>query len=272
MSKFHIGISGWTFPGWRKKFYPKDLVQKQELAYASRQVSTIEINGTFYGLQKPASFQNWYDQTPDDFIFAVKASQYITHIRRLKEVVEPLATFLGSGLLCLKQKLGPILWQFPPNFMLKDERVEKFLEMLPHDAMAAAKLAKEHGYKMEGRHFFDVKDNFRIRHAFEFRHQSFNDPKFVKLLKKHKVAFVMAHTGVPYVEEITADFIYARMHGEGPEFKKGYPPKVIKEWATKLKRWSTNKKLKDFFIYFDTEKKVYAPSDAKNLTKLLVKN
>lgn len=127
MAKAWIGISGWTFPGWRGSFYPEDLPQRRELEYASRKLNSIEINGTFYSLQKPATFQNWYDQTPNDFLFSVKAPQFITHVLRLKESAEPLANFFASGLLCLKEKLGPVLWQFPPNVMLKDDRFEKFL-------------------------------------------------------------------------------------------------------------------------------------------------
>src|SRR5262245_20429406 len=114
-ARIYVGMSGWTFEGWRGTFYPKGLKQADELSFASRKVNSIEINGTFYSLQKPTTFQKWYAQTPEDFMFSVKAPQYITHIRRLKEVDEPLANFLASGLLCLKEKLGPILWQFPPN-------------------------------------------------------------------------------------------------------------------------------------------------------------
>src|SRR4051812_12799907 len=133
MNQIRIGFSGWTYIPWRGKFYPKGLTQKKELEYASRQVNSIEINGTFYGLQKPNSFQQWYSQVPEDFVFAVKGGQYITHVLRLKEADEALANFFASGLLCLKEKLGPILWQFPPNVMLKDNRFEKFIQLLPQN-------------------------------------------------------------------------------------------------------------------------------------------
>ncbi|MGE4232888.1 MAG: DUF72 domain-containing protein [Bacteriovoracia bacterium] len=286
MTRYHIGMSGWTFPGWRKKFYPKDLVQKKELFYASRQLNSLEINGTFYGLQKPATFQNWFDETPDDFVFSVKATQYITHVHRLKEVLEPLATFLGSGLLCLKNKLGPILWQFPPNFTLKDDRVEKFLKILPRDSKSAAKLAKKHGYKIEGKYFYDVKEDFPIRHAFEFRHKSYYEsPHFLELLRHHNAAFVLTHSSGLYIENITADFIYARMGGEGKEYSKGYPDKTLNWWYKRLRTWEKGKqpkdailvgeqkkikKITDTFIYFGTEKKVFAPQDALNLSKKLL--
>ena len=269
--KIRVGISGWTYAPWRGDFYPKGLVQKKELEYASRQLTSIEINGTFYGLQKPKSFLEWYKQTPDDFMFSIKGGQFITHVRRLKDVMEPLATCLGSGLLCLKQKLGPILWQFPPNVTLKDDRFEKFFEILPHDSKSAAKFADEHGYKKEGGYFVDVTEDFPIRHAFEFRHPSFDNPEFIELMRKHGVAVVIAHAGAeksPYIEETTArDFVYVRMHGQGKAFKKGYPEDELKAWAKKVKGWA--KDGRDVFVYFDTDEKEYAPSDAANFLKQL---
>ncbi len=270
MAKTWVGISGWTFPGWRGTFYPKDLTQKRELQYASRQLSSIEINGTFYSLQRPETFQRWSDQVPENFIFAVKAPQYITHIRRLKEVAEPLANFFASGLLCLRKKLGPILWQFPPNVMLKDDRFEKFLRLLPQDAKSASRLARKHGKKVEGRAFTKAQGDFKVRHAFEFRHKSFLNKDFVDLLREHNVAFVFAHEGgerAPYTEDPTADFIYARLHGEGKRFKKGYPDREIAEWASKISHW--NRKGLDAFVYFSNEAKVYSPNGATKLLKKL---
>jgi uncharacterized protein YecE (DUF72 family) len=267
-----VGISGWTFPPWRGTFYPKGLVQKKELEYASRVLSSIEINGTFYSLQKPASFQAWYDQTPEGFVFAVKAPQYMTHIRRLKDVAEPLANFLASGLLCLKEKLGPVLWQFPPNVILKDDRFEKFLKLLPHDAKAASKVAKQHGAKVEGRAFTKATGDFPVRHAFEMRHPSFLNPDFLTLLKKHNVAFVFAHEGgpkAPYTEEPTADFVYARLHGEGTRFKKGYPPAEISAWVAKAKAW--NRSGKNAYVYFSNEAKVHSPAGAMKMIEGLRK-
>lgn len=261
-----IGISGWTFAPWRGKFYPKGLVQKRELEYASRQLNSIEVNGTFYGLQRPKSFLSWAEQTPEDFVFALKAPQFITHVKRLKEVREPLATFLGSGPLCLSKKLGPILWQFPPHVTLKDDRFKIFFEMLPHTAQAAAKLAREHGRGKGELSFTEPVDDFPVRHAFEFRHPSFLDAKFMDLARAHQVAIVFGHTGKAYTEEPTSDFVYARMHGEGKGFGKGYTTSMLAEWAKKIREWS---KTRDVFIYFDCDKKVYAPSNALKLTQLL---
>lgn len=286
MAKIHIGMSGWTFAGWRGDFYPKGLVQKKELEFASRQVNSIEVNGTFYSLQKPASFERWYAETPEDFCFSLKAPQYITHVRRLKEVDEAVANFFASGLFCLKEKLGPILWQFPPNVMLKDDRFEKFLKLLPYDSKSASRLAKKHSSKMDGRNHTQVSGDDPIRHAFEFRHPSFMTPDFIELLRHHGVAVVFAHSGMksPYTEDLTADFVYARMHGQEKEFNKGYTKAAITWWAERVKCWSRGKQpadavcvskekpktiARDAYIYFDTEAKEYAPYDALNLAKAL---
>ena len=270
MAKPWIGISGWTFPGWKGPFYPDDLVQRKYLEFASQRLNSIEINGTFYSLQKPTSFRHWYRETPKDFIFAVKAPQFITHVLRLKEVAEPLANFFASGLLCLKQKLGPILWQFPPNVMLKDDRFEKFLKLLPHNSKGAAKLARKHGEKVEGRAYTEAKEDFPVRHAFEFRHKSFLNKDFCDLMRAHNVAFVFAHQGgegAPYTEEPTANFIYVRFHGEGKPYVKGYPDREISRWAKKVVAW--NKAKLDSYLYFSNEAKVYSPAGAMKLMQRL---
>lgn len=287
MAKIHIGISGWTFEGWRGDFYPKGVPQKKELEFASRKVNSIEVNGTFYSLQKPATFERWYSETPENFVFSVKAPQYITHIKRLKEVDGALANFLASGLLCLKEKLGPILWQFPPNVTLKDDRFEKFFEMLPHDSKQAAKQAKRHSESLDGRTYTKADGDFKVRHAFEFRHPSFMNPEFIDLMRKHGVAVVFAHAGgikAPYMEDLTADFVYARMHGQEEKFKKGYTKETLEWWADRVSQWTQGKQptdaqcmsdtkpksiKRDAFIYFDTEAKEYAPYDALNLMQRL---
>lgn len=286
-SKIYIGMSGWTFPGWRGgQFYPKGLVQKKELEYASRHVNSIEINGTFYALQKPESFQRWHDETPKDFVFAIKAPQYITHVKRLKEVAEPLATFLASGLLCLGEKMGPILWQFPPNVMLKDDRFEKFLQMLPFDSKSAAHLAKKHGSVIKGHAVTEAHGDFQVRHAFEFRNDSFRDEGFIEMLREYGVAVVFAHSGEksPYMEDVTADFIYARMHGQETKFKKGYTAEAIDWLAKRVTQWAQGgqpadaqcvtetkpkKTARDAYIYFDSEFKESAPGSAQSLMQRL---
>lgn len=268
MPQIRVGMSGWTHEGWRDDFYPKGLPQKRELEYASRKVNSIEVNGTFYGLLKPESFQSWYEQVPSDFVFAIKGGQYLTHVRRLKEVEEPLANFFASGLLCLGKKLGPILWQFPPNVMLKDNRFEKFLKLLPHTSAEAAELAAQHTDKMEGRAWTTALGPHPVRHAFEFRHKSFNNPDFLAMLTAHNVAAVITHASgnSAGIEDLTADFAYVRLHGEDAKFKKGYTPDVIREWTKKVEGWS---KTRDVFAYFGTDAKEYAPFDAMNLMKAL---
>ncbi len=271
MAKTWVGISGWSFAPWRGKFYPKDLVQKRELHFASRALSSIEINGTFYSLQWPSSFQTWYQETPDEnFCFAVKAPQFITHVLRLKDCEEPLANFFASGLLHLREKLGVVLWQFPPFVMLKDDRFEKFFERLPKNGNQAAELAKQHGEKVEGRSYTEAPASMKIRHAFEFRHKSFLNPDFQAIMKAHNVAFVCAHEAAeksPYTEEPTADFMYARLHGEGKKFAKGYPEREVAAWAKRMDSW--RKQGLDSFVYLSNEAKEYAPASAIKLLKRL---
>ena len=285
MADVRIGMSGWTFEGWKGEFYPKGLSAKKELAFASRKVNSIELNGTFYRLQTPASFKKWHDETPDDFVFAIKAPQYMTHVRRLKEIEEPLATFLASGVLCLGKKLGPILWQFPPNVVLKDDRFEKFLKLLPMDTKSAAKYSKGHSEKIKSAHTTCDVDQ-PLRHAFEFRHPSFANPDFLDMLRAHNVAFVFAHSGEKniYIEDLTSDFVYARMHGQEKEYKKGYTNERLQWFADRVSLWTSGKQPKDAhtitevtpssikrdaFIYFDDESKVFAPRDALKLAQLL---
>lgn len=267
MRRVFVGMSGWTYDGWRGDFYPKGHVQTKELNYASQKVNSIEINGTFYGLQKPDTFKKWYTETPDGFCFSVKAPKTITHIKRLKEVEDFVANFFASGLLCLKDKLGAILWQFPPMVTLKDDRFEKFFKLLPHDFKSAQLCAQKNTLKPE-RVSLDVSHNYEIRHAFEFRHPSFFNPDFIKLMRAHNMALVCAHAGgkSPYSEELTGAFAYIRMHGEGADYKKGYPKKTLKDFSNNVTSWM---KEHDVYVYFDTEAKEFAPYDAMNLMEIL---
>jgi uncharacterized protein YecE (DUF72 family) len=234
-----IGISGWTYGPWRGVFYPPDLAQKRELEYASRQLNSIEINGTFYSLQRPDSFQAWYDATPDDFVFSVKGSRFLTHMKKLKDVETPLANFFASGLLKLKEKLGPILWQFPPSFAFNEERFAEFFELLPKTTTDAAKLARKHDARLNGRSWTKADADRPIRYAVEIRHDSFKDERFIKLLRKHKIAFVLADTAGrwPYMEDVTADFIYARLHGDEELYVSGYTDSALDWWAARLRAW-----------------------------------
>jgi uncharacterized protein YecE (DUF72 family) len=282
-TSFRIGISGWTYTPWRGVFYPKDLPQNQELQYASRQVNSIEINGSFYSLQRPSSYQKWYDATPDDFLFSLKGGRFITHMRRLKNVEQPLANFLASGILCLKEKLGPLLWQLPPNFQFDAGIIEAFCELLPRDTQSAAKLAKAHHNLKAGRFSFEIDNNRPMRHAIEVRHESFADPKFIAILRKHNVALVIADTAGkwPFGEDITADFVYVRLHGDEELYASGYSKDALDHWAKRLRLWTSGKQpadarqwsdkaprkatRRDLFVYFDNDVKVKAPGDAMSL-------
>lgn len=239
MGAIRVGISGWTFPPWRGGvFYPKGLVQKKELEYASRQLTSIEVNGTFYSIQKPHIFKSWHDQTPADFVFSIKAPQYLTHVLRLKDCEKTLNRFLNSGLEQLGPKLGPILWQFPPNVTLKDDRFEKFFDLLERT---------------------DSPAQDRLRHAFEFRHPSFLDTALLDLMRAKNLSAVFSHALAKSagINEPTADFIYLRMHGE--DRPKGYTGAEIKEHAGRAKNWAKDR---DVFIYFSCDQKEYSPQNA----------
>jgi uncharacterized protein YecE (DUF72 family) len=287
MPQTRIGISGWTYGPWRGVFYPKDLTQKNELAYASRAFNSIEINGTFYSLQRPSSFQTWYEQTPNDFVFSVKGGRFITHMKKLVGVETALANFFASGVLALREKLGPILWQLPPMLPFSEERLANFFDLLPRDTREAAKLASKHDDRLKGRSYTKADAERPIRYALEVRHPTFKTSDFVALLRKHKVALVLADTAGkwPYMEDVTADFIYARLHGDTELYASGYSESALDWWAERMELWRTGCepvkgerasdkpakrcKSRDVFVYFDNDAKVRAPFDAAGLAKRL---
>lgn len=215
--RIRVGIGGWTYAPWRGVFYPQDLPQKRELEYASRQLSTIEINGTFYGLQKPESYMKWHDETPDDFAFAVKAPRYATNRRVLAEAGDSIERFFHSGLVHLKQKLGPINWQFAPTKQFDPEDFEAFLRLLPKS--------------LEGQ---------PIRHAVEVRHESFRNAEFVALAREYGVAIVMAgDSQYPQIADVTAPFVYARIMGTKESEARGYSERALDDWADRIRNWAS---------------------------------
>ena len=278
-----IGISGWRYAPWRKVFYPPDLTQKRELEFASRVLPTIEINGSFYGLQRPSSYLAWYDQTPENFVFSVKANRYVTHVLRLENVESAIANFFASGLFHLKEKLGPILWQFPPSLRFEPERFEHFLQLLPHDTEAAVEFSTRHRQGSEDRIYLKTDRKRPLRHAVEIRHKSFETPEFVEMLTRHKAALVIADTAGkwPYREDVTADFIYMRLHGAEELYASGYTDGALDRWAARIEAWSrghqpqdahlivdrapAQRKTRDVYCYFDNDIKVKAPFDARRL-------
>lgn len=283
MSAVHIGISGWRYTPWRKDFYPKGLAQKNELRFASRAVSSIEINGSFYALQTPDRYAQWYAETPKGFMFSVKAPRYITHVRRLKDIEVPMANFFASGLLQLKDRLGPILWQFAPNFKFDAERFEAFLRLLPRTMAEARDCAKGCDERLRKPGYLATPRRGKLRHAVEIRHASFAVPEFVALLRKYKVAWVIAETAGkwPYAEDLTADFVYIRLHGDAELYKSGYSDEALGHWRQRIERWAQGGQVRDartlsprgralaagreVFCYFDNDVKVRAPYDARAL-------
>lgn len=217
MPAIRVGIGGWTFAPWRGLFYPEDLAQKRELEYASRQLTTIEINGTFYGSQKPESFAKWHDETPDDFIFSLKAPRFATHRRILAEAGESIERFIASGVLELKNKLGPINWQFAPTKQFDEQDFDAFLSLLPKEAGGRA-----------------------LRHAVEVRHESFRNEAFVALARKHGVAIVVAgDSRYLQIADVTAPFVYARIMGTSDAFEHGYDDAALNLWTARMRTWAS---------------------------------
>jgi uncharacterized protein YecE (DUF72 family) len=260
-----VGISGWRYPPWRGVFYPERLPQSRELEYASRRLSTVEINGSFYSLQRPSSYRRWYDETPDDFVFAVKGGRFMTHNKKLRDCEGPLANFFASGVLALEDKLGPILWQLPPQLSFDAERVGTFLAILPRTTSAAAELAARHDRRLRHGTHLDVQVDRPLRYTLEVRHETFCDPAFVRLLREHDVAACIADTAGkwPCIDAVTADFVYVRLHGDKRLYVSGYGRTALDGWAARIRTWRRGGR--DVFVYFDNDVKVRAPFDAMNL-------
>ncbi|HWK01110.1 MAG TPA: DUF72 domain-containing protein [Xanthobacteraceae bacterium] len=260
--KIYTGIGGWTFEPWRGVFYPKGLTHAKELAYAASKLTSIEVNGTFYGTQKPAVFRKWASEVPDGFLFSLKGVRYVTNRRVLAEAGDSLKRFLDSGITELGEHLGPLLWQFQPTKQFDEADFGKFLELLPA--------------KFDGR---------KLRHVVEVRHDSFCTPAFIKLLKKFNVAVVFAeHASYPAIADITSDFVYARLQKGKDKIKTCYPPKELEAWAKRAKLWASGKEPsdlprvektkakaapRDVFMYFIHEGKVRAPAAAMTVIERL---
>jgi uncharacterized protein YecE (DUF72 family) len=283
----YVGISGWTYAPWRGVFYPEKLAHKRELEYASRKMASIEINGSFYSLQRPTSYRRWYEATPPGFVFAVKGSRFITHMKKLKDVDTALANFFASGVLRLGEKLGPILWQFPERMPADLERFDRFLETLPKTSVEAAALAERHDERLTGRAWPEADADTPLRHAFEIRSPGFLGPDFVALLRRHNAALVFADTAGrwPYAEDVTADFVYVRLHGAVELYASAYSDEQLDWWAARIREWrrgcepadrtcvspvdAPGARTRDVYVYFDNDAKVHAPFDAMRLMERL---
>lgn len=265
MAQACIGISGWTYAPWRGVFYPPGLVHRRELEYASHRLASIEINGSFYALQRKTSWQRWKEETPEGFVFAVKGPRYITHIRRLRDVRTPLANLFASGVLTLGAKLGPILWQLPATFAYDESVLSDFLETLPKSTGDAAALAAEHDERMDGRAAFAIDASVPLRYAVEVRSPSFLTASWSALLREHGVASVTADTAGkwPFIDETTAEFAYARLHGDKELYSSGYDDDGLDRWEAWCRAHLSAGR--DVHVYFDNDVKVHAPFDAMAL-------
>lgn len=263
-----IGISGWRYPPWRGTFYPDGLPQRLELAYAAERFTSIELNGSFYSLQTPQAYARWHADTPPGFVFAVKGPRYVTHMLKLRNARTAVANFLASGLANLREKLGPLLWQLPPQLAFDPARLDAFLALLPRNTDAATSLACRHDHRVADRAVLDFGACRPLRHALEVRHPSFVNAAFLQLMRFHGVAIVVADTAGrwPFIDEDTADFVYARLHGDAELYVSGYTRTALGSWATRIDGWLARS---DVYCYFDNDVKVRAPIDAQNLRALV---
>jgi uncharacterized protein YecE (DUF72 family) len=274
-AEIRIGVSGWRYPHWRGRFYPPGLAQRRELEFVAGAFDTVEINGSFYSLQRPSSYRRWRQEVPDGFTFAVKGGRFITHQRKLGDVAQPLANFFASGVLALGDALGPVLWQLPPNLGYSRERMERFFRMLPVDTDQAGVLAAGCDERVATR--FGQEPVLTspvprvLRHAVEVRHRTFVDDDFFQLCREHGIALVIADTaGVhPWVDAVTASLVYVRLHGDAVLYASRYSDEGIAWWADRVSGWAATPGVEQVAVYFDNDGDANAPHDAHRLAERL---
>ena len=281
-----IGTSGWSYPGWDRRFYPAGLRRQSALAYNARQFNAVEVNGSFYGLLRPQTYAAWSEQTPPIFLFAVKGSRFITHNKKLRDVEVPLANFLASGVLRLGRKLGPIVWQLAESTRFDAARMAAFFELLPRDTFAAARLAQRHDHRLDGRSWTQAERRRPVRHAIEVRGTTFLVPEFVRLARRYGVAIVISDApDWPLVEELTTGFVYLRLHGAEKKYASRYDDRALDRWASRIRAWSTGRDAsdaqritswpiprrvrRDVYVFFDNDYEANAPHDALRLAARL---
>lgn len=265
-----IGTSGWTYPHWRHDaFYPTGLRQRDELGHLAKRLHTVEINGSFYSLQRPSSYRKWRDLTPEGFTFAVKGSQFITHRKKLRDVELPLATFLASGMLDLGEKLGQVLWQLPPQLPFDAHRTSGFFTLLPRTHGAAAEAAQRCDRTRFERWdqepaVITARPDHPLRHAIEVRHPSYQDENFLQLCRDHDVAIVLADTAgrFPWIDRPAGTHGYVRLHGSRKLYASGYTAEELDVWTARLRGWCEVEGLEEIAIYFDNDGSAHAPHDA----------
>lgn len=269
-----VGVSGWRYPSWRGDFYPQGLVQRRELEFLAERLTSVEINGSFYSLQRPENYRRWRAATPAGFPFAVKGSRYITHMLRLRDPEQALANFFASGVLALGTDLGPILWQLPERQRFDPGVIEAFLDHLPRTAGQALELARRHDERLEGRAWLEIEDDLPLRYALEPRSPEFGEPPALDLLERHGVALVTADTAGtwPRFDVVTAGFVYVRLHGGRELYRSGYEADELSGWARAIRQWTSGGAdgvPRDVFVYFDNDARGFAPHDALALRRLL---
>ena len=268
LGRAYIGISGYDYKPWRGSFYPADVPARRWLAYASQRFNSIELNGTFYSLKSPTVFARWIEQTPShDFVFAIKGGRFITHNLKLRIAEASLGNFFASGVLALGEKTGPFLWQLPATYAFDAERLATFMRLLPRDSREGEAVARGHDHRLRRGALVDAAAMVPYRHAFEVRHPTYFTEEFYSLLRELKCGFVIADTAgkFPYAEEVTADFVYVRLHGSRQLYVSGYTDTELDEWAAKVSGWRARRSARDVYVYFDNDAKVHAPFDALRL-------
>lgn len=264
-----IGVSGYDYPHWGKgAFYPKDVPRRSWLPYAARFFNSVELNGTFYSLKNPDVFRRWVEATPGKgFVFAVKGSRYITHNLKLRNAEQALANFFASGILLLGRRTGPFLWQLPAGYGFDPARIEAFLDLLPWSSTEAAALARGHDERLRRGAVTEAVERVAYRHALEVRHPSYFTSEFYDLLRRRGVAFVIAETAGKwgYAEEVTAPFVYVRLHGSQKLYASQYTDEELATWAERLQAWRHQRPARDVYVYFDNDSLAYAPRDAIRL-------
>lgn len=271
-----IGVSGWRYARWRGDFYPKGLAQRRELEHIGSHFRTVEVNGSFYSLQRPESYRRWRASVPEDFVFAVKGSRYVTHMLRLRAVEQALANFFASGVLALGPQLGPILWQLPARVTHDPDVLEEFLRVLPATTGEALALARTHDERVRGRSWLEIDGDRPLRHAFEPRSATFAEPESLRLLQRRGVALVVADTAGkwPRFDALTADFAYVRLHGAEMLYHSAYSTAELQEWADLIRAWADGSGAgdgmpRDVYVYFDNDARGHAPHDAQALQALV---
>jgi uncharacterized protein YecE (DUF72 family) len=281
-----IGISGWSYRHWRGDFYPAGLPTRVELNYALERFASVEVNRTFYSLVTPSAYMRWYDSAPPGFEYAIKGSRFITHNKKLHNVEDALANFFASGLLALREKLGPLLWQIGPNLTFDPVRLERFLQLLPTHMKTAAEIARRQ--TLPGRETVTTTDlDLSLRHVLEVRHPSWFNDETAEIARRFGVALAFSHSSRwPYVEEITAPFVYVRLHGPRQLYSSPYSKAQLGAFARRIDLWSRGREpedavriggttpasgRRDVYVYFDNDTGGYAPRQALELARLLAR-